>query len=190
MQAEECAGRSDPGVRAPNATSLNQKIERVGPRVNANSLRWLISVAVVRIHWRASSEKRWTQAVRIRARPQSYPKSLRSRRATCRRRQWKAQRISRRRALWFSLYSEAGAAFGFPAFDRRQEQRVALSQSFRCRSHFSDPILSSSGRLKTVRTPLDNATRRRSRNRLSTRLTWTGVSPTASAMCCWRNGKG
>ena len=37
--------------------------------------------------------------------------------------------FAKARAL-VQFYSEAGAAFGFPAFDRRQEQRVALSQSF------------------------------------------------------------
>ena len=112
------------------------------------------------------------------------PKSLRSRRATCRRRQWKAQRILRRRALWFSFTAKPARLLDF------QPSIAGKSSGWRCRSHFSDPILSSSGRLKTVRTPLDNATRRRSRNRLNTQLTWTGVSPTASAMCCWRNGKG
>lgn len=52
------------------------------------------------------------------------------------------------------------------------------------------PIRSSSGRLRTCRTPSESTSSRRSRNALNTRLTWTGVSPTASAMCCCRSGKG
>ena len=60
----------------------------------------------------------------------------------------------------------------------------------RCWRQRSEPIRSSSAGLMTFRWPSDSSSRRRSRNRPSTRLTCTGVRPTASAMCCWRSGNG
>ncbi len=52
----------------------------------------------------------------------------------------------------------------------------------------SVPIRSNSETSRTCRTPPENSIRPRSRNWLRTRLTCTGVRPTASAMCCWRSG--
>jgi len=46
------------------------------------------------------------------------------------------------------------------------------------------------GKVENRQGASDNPQGDGSRNRLTTRLTCTGVSPIASAMCCWRSGKG